>query len=202
MYYLSQAAQKNEEKLTVAFPSSWGELTPAKQTTFYAAAIIDNVYDTLVRRGSNGVIEPNLALSWTISNDYKEITFKIDTSRKFSDGSNLSPEDIKRSWEEGLKAISQSQNNPLKDLMYSLEGYNEKLDHISGISIVDSQHIKIKFKKSLRLGLDHLSSKRFAIAKYKDNQTIGTGPYVIKETTKQTVLLEKKYFLSTRSNNH
>lgn len=56
--------------------------------------VIHNIYDTLVRRNPDGTYTGLLATEWSVSDDGLSYTFKIRPGVKFSDGSDLTLEDI------------------------------------------------------------------------------------------------------------
>lgn len=59
--------------------------------------------DTLLLYQADGTYAPNIAESYSVSEDGKIITFTIPEDFKFADGTPLTPEDIKRSYEWGLE---------------------------------------------------------------------------------------------------
>ncbi|RUV61658.1 ABC transporter substrate-binding protein, partial [Mesorhizobium sp. M5C.F.Ca.IN.020.14.1.1] len=73
---------------------------PHLDPTAGAAAAIDevlyaNVFEGLTRIGPNGEVLPDLAESWTISDDGKVYTFKLHTGVKFHDGTDFNADDVK-----------------------------------------------------------------------------------------------------------
>ena len=67
---------------------------PHLDPTAGAAAAIDeivyaNVFEGLTRIGARGEVLPDLAESWTVSDDGKVYTFKLHTGVKFHDGTRL-----------------------------------------------------------------------------------------------------------------
>lgn len=72
-----------------------------------------NIYDRLVRFGvktledgslayDSTTIEPEVAESWSISEDGKSLTFKIDPKAKFWDGSPVTAQDVKWSFDRAV----------------------------------------------------------------------------------------------------
>ncbi|MDT7952151.1 MAG: ABC transporter substrate-binding protein, partial [Acetobacteraceae bacterium] len=62
--------------------------------------IMSNLYDTLILPSADGKsLEPGLASKWTVSPDGKTITFTLRSEIEFSDGSPITPEDVKFSLE-------------------------------------------------------------------------------------------------------
>lgn len=72
----------------------FGTIDPAKISDYtdYMAAV--NLYDGLVTVDSAGNIIPELAESWTVSDDAKEVTYKLRDDAKFADGSPVEASDV------------------------------------------------------------------------------------------------------------
>jgi len=77
--------------LVIGIPLEPPHLDP---TAGAAAAIREvtyaNVFEGLTRIGPNGEVLPDLAESWTISDDGKVYTFKLHSGVKFHDGADFS----------------------------------------------------------------------------------------------------------------
>jgi peptide/nickel transport system substrate-binding protein len=72
----------------------FGSIDPAKISDYtdYMAAV--NLYDGLVSVDSSGNIIPELAESWTVSDDAKEVTYTLSANAKFADGSPVEASDV------------------------------------------------------------------------------------------------------------
>jgi ABC-type transport system substrate-binding protein len=154
--------------------------------------VLRNQFEPLVGIDSSGVLHPLAAKSWRVNKDSTQIDFEIDTSRRFSDGTSLTAEDFKRSW-EGAAAIEPiSHNSSLLDVLYKIDGYDafRKTGTISGIAAVSENHLTIRFSSPFRLGLTHLSGTRFSAYKKIGNRYIGTGPLTISEASDKTILFK------------
>src|SRR3954463_4908156 len=58
--------------------------------------ILTNLYDTLLSPTSDGKgVEPGLATAWKLSDDGATLTLTLRDGVKFSDGTPLTPEDVK-----------------------------------------------------------------------------------------------------------
>ncbi|WP_434055190.1 MAG: ABC transporter substrate-binding protein [Roseibium sp.] len=73
---------------------------PHLDPTSAAAGAIDsvlysNVFEGLTRFGPDGTVNPGLAESWTISDDGKTYTFKLNEGVKFHDGTDMTADDVK-----------------------------------------------------------------------------------------------------------
>jgi peptide/nickel transport system substrate-binding protein len=73
-------------------------------------ALLDNVYDGLVKQDENGKIVPDLAKSWTVSPDRKTYTFTLVDNAKFTNGKPFTADDavfsinrVKSKWTTSLK---------------------------------------------------------------------------------------------------
>ncbi|HOW16448.1 MAG TPA: ABC transporter substrate-binding protein, partial [bacterium] len=166
--------------LTVGMPSEWGNINPPIQYSVNADVIISNQFESLVRVDNNGMIEPLVASSWATSPTFDELRFKIDTSRRFSNGRHLTAMDIKRSWEQGLKMTPKKFNSAFEDLLNLVEGYEdfEKKKTLSGL-LVDRDFFIIKFKKPHRAALSYLTNSRMSVFLEDHGRFLGTGKYVV-----------------------
>jgi peptide/nickel transport system substrate-binding protein len=74
-------------------------------------ALLDNVYEGLVKQDENGKIAPDLAKSWSVSPDRKTYTFTLVDNAKFTNGKPFTADDavfsinqVKSKWTTSLKA--------------------------------------------------------------------------------------------------
>ncbi|HEY9663865.1 MAG TPA: ABC transporter substrate-binding protein, partial [Allocoleopsis sp.] len=179
----SFAMAKPENRVVrVALPSKWKlPLYPASQHSMIEDAILANQFESLVKRGENGLILPSAAKAYKFNDDFTIYDFEIDQTRMFSDGSPVTADDFKRSWEEGLRLAQNSSNKNLNDMLSLAVGFDEfaQVGHIAGVEALSPSHLRIRFQKPFRMALMHLTGARFAAFK-KDNETfIGTGKYII-----------------------
>ncbi|MBT4761044.1 MAG: ABC transporter substrate-binding protein [Bdellovibrionaceae bacterium] len=181
--------------LKVGFPVHWGNLIPSLQHTGYADALMANQFEALVVAGTGGVTQPLAAKSWTVSEDFKVFTFKVDTERKFSNGEQLTASDFKRSWEYGLTLDPKSSNSSLQDVMYRVLGFENfnKTGHLEGVTVIDKETLKVEFKESFRMALNHLAGSRMSAFIKKDDSYLGTGPYILTDKDKTLYLSRNEY---------
>lgn len=99
--------------LTVNWFTGTGTLDPAMACAEDDRSLVHNLYSTLVRFGEgetdgivtrmdNAKIEPELAKSWTVSDDGLVYTFSLVEGAKFPDGSPLDAEAVKYSFERTM----------------------------------------------------------------------------------------------------
>lgn len=138
-------------------------------------ALMENVYESLVRIDGEGQIQPALAKDWQISDDRKTYTFNLQPGVTFNDGAELTAEDVKFSYER----VQNEWQNPLKSQM----------DIVDSIATPDEQTVEITLKKPSNTWLFNLASLVGAVfdsegTKDLANEAIGTGPYSIEKFTR------------------
>lgn len=185
-----------DKPFVVGIPGYWGTLLPPLQHSLYGAVVLDNQFETLVRRGNNGLIEPAAAKSWEVSPDYKTVRFKIDTSRRFSDGSFLTAADFKRSWEDGLRMSPKSKNQSVADMLYSIKGFEAfgPSGTIPGIRVLGDDVLELEFSRPARVAVEYLGGVRYAVYKQTADGPIGTGPYVMTEKDRTLSLTPNPFY--------
>jgi ABC-type transport system substrate-binding protein len=82
------------------------------------------LYAGLTRLDENGEPYPSLAESWTVSGDGRTYTFTLRDDLRFSDGSPLGAEDVRRSW---LRILDPATNSTAPDVMSVIAGAPERL---------------------------------------------------------------------------
>ena len=181
--------------LKVGFPVYWGNLIPSLQHTGYADALMSNQFEALVTSGNGGATKPLAAKSWEVSNDFKVFTFKIDTTRRFSNGDKLTAKHFKDSWEYGLSLDPKSTNSSLQDVMYRVVGFEsyKSSGKLEGVQALDQDTLRIEFKESFRMALNHLAGSRMSAFIKKGDKYLGTGPYVLEDKNKTLYLSKNQY---------
>ncbi len=176
--------------ITVGYPGFWGPLIPAQQCTAYGDSIISNQFESLVKIGPDHLIHPLAAKSWTVSNDFKVYTFKINTSKKFSNGEHLSARHFKESWEYGIKLESTSHNKSTLEILTYINGYKSfsKKNNISGIQVINDETLKVSFNQPYRLALDNFAGGRMAAFIKKEETYLGTGRFILNSTKSKKVV--------------
>lgn len=175
---------KNQHRsLKIAFGSPWKNIHPGLQHTLIGDLTLSNQFEALVGFNDNGAYVPLAAKEWTVSPDYKVLTFKIDTSKVFSDGVHLTAQHFKDSWEAALKLDPKSSNSSALDVLYKVEGFSDfsKSGKLSGVKAVDDETLELRFATPFRMALEHLSGNRFSAFREVRGKFIGTGAYLIEE---------------------
>ena len=125
-----------ESKVTMNTVQIFGTIDPAKISDYtdYMAAV--NLYDDLVSVDSAGNLIPELAESWTVSPDAKEVTFKIRADATFTDGSPVEASDVIYTVERLLR-INQGPANLFADVLSP-----------GSVTAVDAKTVKFTLSKT------------------------------------------------------
>ncbi len=147
---------------------------PHLDPTAGAAAAIDevlyaNVFEGLTRIGPAGEVLPDLAESWTVSDDGKVYTFKLHTGVKFHDGSDFSADDVKFSLD---RARADDSQNAQKGLFAAIDT----------VEAVDPATVKVTLKHPQGSFLYNMGWGDAVIVSPKSADTnkekpVGTGPF-------------------------
>jgi len=186
----------SKKTYTVGISSYWGTLTPPLQHLAAGDVVISQQFESLIRRNERGIIEPLAAKTWEFSADRLTLRFKIDTSRRFSDGSYLRAADFKKAWEEGLKMTPISSNSSLSDGLVNVKGFAEfnEAKEIAGVRAIGEDVLELELAKPVRMFLEYLAGQRFSVYKISAGNIIGTGAYVLQEKDQVLTLTPNPYY--------
>ena len=131
-----------------------------------------SVYDPLVRMDNETYeIKPCLAESWTISEDGKEYTFKIKSGIKFSDGTDMTIDDVVFSLQRGMEM-------PMAVPSFARVVGVEKVDEDNVKVILDGPYPEFLFAMALptagifsQAAFESMGEEAFA------KNPVTTGPY-------------------------
>jgi len=156
--------------LVIGIPLEPPHLDP---TAGAAAAIREvtyaNVFEGLTRIGPNGEVLPDLAESWTISDDGKVYTFKLHTGVKFHDGADFSADDVKFSLD---RARAENSINAQKQLFAAID----KVDVVDPATVkVTLTHPQGSFLYNMGWGDAVIVSSKSADT--NKEKPVGTGPF-------------------------
>ncbi|UVK52363.1 ABC transporter substrate-binding protein [Mesorhizobium sp. AR02] len=156
--------------LVIGIPLEPPHLDP---TAGAAAAIREvtyaNVFEGLTRIGPNSEVLPDLAESWTVSDDGKVYTFKLHTGVKFHDGTDFSADDVKFSLD---RARAENSINAQKQLFAAIDK----------VEVVDPATVKVTLTHPQGSFLYNMGWGDAVIVSPKSADTnkekpVGTGPF-------------------------
>ena len=176
------------ERIVIARPQDSTNLDPVTCVGNTNIWIFNLVVDSLVKTSDDGKsIEPNLAESWTVSDDNLTYTFKLVPGVKFSDGTPVTAAD----WEWSLnRAIETTDGH-----------WYFAAKNIEKVEAPDDTTVIITLKEASAATMANLSMfsmsvqskayfEKVGAAEY-ENAPMGTGPYFIKEWVKgESITLE------------
>lgn len=181
-----------------------GVISPLYYTTAYDGYAVDLIFDTLIDYNADSELVPELASEMpTISEDGLQVTFKLQEGLKFSNGDELTSEDVRFTFEV---LADPSYTGRFGSTVQNIVGYKEfsakgsKVEHLEGIETPDDQTIIFNLIEprndsiaDLGTSVGIVSAKQFK-DDYKKGKTkaieeattttIGSGPYKLNKYDK------------------
>ena len=87
--------------------------------------LMSSVFGALIRRGENRSLEPAIIQDWTMSEDALETTFTIREGVKFSDGSDLTADDV-------IFSLDKMKEDPAADMSEIAKGVDDSYSAVQG----------------------------------------------------------------------
>jgi peptide/nickel transport system substrate-binding protein len=173
------AAAQGKDTLTVALPSHAPTLDPHMHFERVGILVNINMFDSLLHRSSKLEFEPSLALSWKALND-TTWEFKLRKGVKFHDGSTMTAEDVKFSFDRVLEPGKEKKASP----QYG------NIRAIKEVKIVNPDTIHLVTDKPFPLLLERLvffpivpkkHVEKVGPEAFGSTATVGTGPWKLVE---------------------
>lgn len=166
------ARSEAAEQLRVGFVDPPQGFDPALATVGASHQVIDLVFSGLTKLNDNADPEPDLAESWTMSDDGKVYTFKLRQGVKFHDGAPLTAEDVVFTFERLM--------DPKTGYPYSTQ-----VESFAGVKALDASTVELTLSKPTGPLLTFLAFPgNFIVPKHVVSKgpsltatPIGTGPY-------------------------
>lgn len=211
------SSNKNRENFIVGIASDVQTFNPAFTMTMTEGNISELLYLSLVGYNWNeasGVLEPYplLAEKWEWSIDSSSVVVKINSKAKWSDGIDITSDDIIFSFDVYSDPDVQSK------FFGTFENYelksNQAIDIQKTFNVISSKEIKITFKKGtcastfsfdMPLLPKHIFEKvarKELINSELNLKPVGSGPYVLQEWKKNQFIklkLDKNSFLADKN---
>lgn len=198
----SNGGSSDGKTLTVSINQELtGMFSPMYAQSAYDQYVVDLVYQGLLKYNADNELEPDLAEEMpTLSEDGKTLTFKLKEGVKFSDGSDLTSEDVKYTY---TVMADPSYTGPGGYTVALLEGYEEynsgDAEELSGVECPDDYTVifhlespQIDAASAFGTGgvasseqFDYKKGDTSEIEKNADTP-IGSGAYVLNSYEKAT----------------
>ena len=163
---------------------------PHLDPTAGAPAAIDeivyaNLFEGLTRVNAMGEVKPALASSWTIAEDGKTYTFKLQQGVTFHDGAAFTAEDVKFSID---RAMADDSTNAQKTLFKG----------ITAVNVIDDATVEIVLENPVgallyNLGWGDAVIVDAASAETNKEAPVGTGPFKLSNWAKGSQLILDAY---------
>lgn len=183
------AASTSANTLTLGWATEPTTLDPANSPYSWDAAVMNNIYDQLIRVGNDGTtLTPDLAVSWDISPDGTVYTFHLRSGVVFQNGQPLTAADVKfcldrarnpsAPWSWTLDAISSTAAPDPATVVVTLS--HPWAPFLSDVALFDTGVYPEAYFQSV--GSSGLSAN-----------PIGTGPYMLDTWAHGQFLRLRKY---------
>jgi oligopeptide transport system substrate-binding protein len=197
------AEVKQGGEMTVTFKDDLVTLDPAIGYDWKNWSVIKSVFDGLMdyKPGTTELV-PDLAESYTVSDDGLTYTFKLRQGVKFHNGREMTAADVKYSLERTCNPATQS---PGAGYYGALKGFDDfqggKATELSGVQAVDDHTVKIELSRPdstllhlVALNFSFVVPKEVVDAEGQDfgHKPVGTGAFKVAEwTSGQSITLER-----------
>ena len=170
------AGPKKGGVLVVAAETNPTGLDPAKVTSLASQSVIELTYDSLFELDPNLSVKPRLCKTYDTP-DEKTYVFHLEENVKFSDGSDLTSEDVKFTIERIMDPKTASPRATL-------------FKQVDGVEAVDRNTVRLTTKtpfapliNMLAWSFNQIVSKKFVESKGGniDQVTMGSGPFKLTE---------------------
>lgn len=169
----ADAVDKSKTSLTFSMFQDPGRLDVVSQpATSLILWLPGNVYEPLVSFDAQDQPSPAVAKSWSTSPNGKVWKFKIDTSRKFSDGTKITANDV-------VYSLNQFQNGPIL-------AYKGPFANVVSIKATKKDEVTVTLSgksRSFFRGMGTMAGLVMPASSEgkRNNQPVGSGPYVVSE---------------------
>ena len=199
----AQAGPEHGGQMIVTYKDDVSTLDPAIGYDWQNWSMIKSLFDGLMdyEPGST-VLRPDLAESYSISDDGLTYTFILRDGVKFHNGREMTADDVKYSLERVVNPATQS---PGQGFFWSIEGFDDmaagNADNLSGVTVIDPKTVEIKLSQPDATFL-HVMAINFSFVVPKEaveehgadfgTHPVGTGAFMMTDwTLGQHVIFER-----------
>ena len=185
-------------------PYSLTEKDPMASSDMVDVHTLCNIHGTLINIDSSGNVSPGIAKYWKVHEDQVTWEFQLRKGITFHDGSSLTAEDVKFSYE---RLLSKSLDAICAWILFDIEGAEEyhkgNTSSVEGIKIINPYTLTIKLTTPYTGFLLNLGQAAAAIISkstyVRDKKIMGCGPYILTHCDKDNMILEAfdNYYLGS-----
>jgi len=169
-------------------PAAPTTLDPAWANDSISSGLIDRLFDGLMRMDRvRNVPEPELAQSYTISEDGRVYDFRLLPEARFHNGRPVRASDVKYSWERVLAAPVDSPNAWLFEMIVGVDAFRAgEAESVSGIEARDPHVLRVHLKAPFAAFLYNLTVPAASVVPQEEvrrwgenfeHQPVGSGPF-------------------------
>jgi peptide/nickel transport system substrate-binding protein/oligopeptide transport system substrate-binding protein len=184
---------RNSDELHLILEHDLPTLDPALSTSTNSGKLVALIFSNLVIYGENGKVVPELAKSWTISDDGRTYTFKLKENGMFSNGKKVTAEDFKYSIERVMSPTSKSPRKWVFDRIKGSQAFSKgEAQSIKGIKVEGEHTISLTLEKPFAPFLGFLTMPAAAVVEKTSvekagetfgREPVGSGPYILESWT-------------------
>lgn len=198
-----EAGERAESMLSTALLAAPLNYDPAMAYDQDSGQILVNVHSGILTIGASGEILPGIAKSWYVEDDNLTWIFNLRKGAKFHNGTEVTAEDVKYTYERLLNPDVKSPNNwYLEQLEGSQEFAARRAREVSGIKVLDRYRIALKLSSpysGFLLNLAQFSCSIICRTEAIRGEIVGCGPYTIESRNSEGCLLKafRDYYAGT-----
>lgn len=183
--------------ITVGVTEMSGNFNPAYYSSAYDAVVVNLVFDSLITMDVDGIYQPSASDGqWEVSEDGRDITFKLRKDMKFSDGEPVTADDIVFTYQF---LSDGSYTGRYGSVVQDLVGYEEYAKdsantEFKGVTADDDYTVTFHFKEGYRTNIGNcgmaIMPEHYYGKDWKPGDTssieaittepMGSGPYTLK----------------------
>ena len=164
-------------------PSSLNPIVP----TSGSAAIIESAFTNgLVKQNESGGVEPDLAESWDVSPDRLTWTFHLRKGVKFSDGADMTADDVAATFRYAIDPKSPSRTVLLSQLVRAVTSDGKLTVQL----ILNSPYSLLTQAIQRPIVPAGAIAGNAVVRKEYDAKPVGTGPFMLIEVSRDKVVLD------------
>src|SRR5699024_4213531 len=145
-----KAAPEDQQVFNMNIHTEPPTLHPGQATDNVSGAVLDQVFEGLMRVDQKGKVQPGMAESYDLSDDKLTYTFKLREDAKWSNGDPVTAEDFTYAWKWVLNPKSPDTDYAYQ--LYQIEGAEDAKENDGSL---DDVGVKAKDDHTLEVKLNH-----------------------------------------------